>query len=79
MIFIAKNHGGKVIGIVSAKNKESVMAYYQGQGLNYNTIESFDIAEDRGNEQMGYVTPILKTQEIQIDGFTHKGKAIIVV
>jgi hypothetical protein len=64
MIFIAKNHKGKVVGIVSAADEKAVRAYYQGKGLNYDTLREFKIEEDRENEKMGFVTPILETREV---------------
>jgi hypothetical protein len=68
MIFIARNFNGEIVGIVSAKDKKSVIAYYQGTELRFNTLDSFDISEDRENEEMGYVTPILKTKIVKTFG-----------
>lgn len=62
MIFIARNYNGKIISIVSAKSEEAVRAYYQGSGLKYDSIKEFKIEEDRENEKMGFVTPILETK-----------------
>lgn len=78
MIFIAKNFSNKIIGIVSAPNKQAVMAYYQGKGLQYNTLTEFDINEDRENEKMGYVTPILTTKEVATNNY-QAGTLLIVV
>lgn len=63
MIFIAKKYDGTIIGIVSAKHRESVNAYFQGKGLIPYKIETFNLAEDRENEQLGFITPILSTRE----------------
>jgi hypothetical protein len=67
MIFIARNYKEKIIGIVSAADEKAVRAYYQGKGLKYNTLTPFDIEEDRENERMGFVTPILTTDEVVIE------------
>ena len=69
MIYIARNFQGKVVGIVSARNEKAVRAYYQGTKLRFNTITPFDIDEDRENEKMGYVTPILETKETYASPF----------
>lgn len=63
MIYILKNYKGLVLSILSAKNEESVRAYAQGKGIQYDTIRAFDMSEDRENEQLGFVTPILNTKE----------------
>lgn len=66
MIFIAKNYKGKVIGIVSAKSVESANAYWQGKGVTPHKVTEFDLSEDRENENMGYVTPIVTTKEEEL-------------
>jgi hypothetical protein len=64
MIFIARNYKSKIVGIISANSEGAVRAYYQGKGLDYDTLTEFKIEEDRENEKMGYVTPILETEEV---------------
>jgi hypothetical protein len=66
MIYIAKNHSGKIISIISAKSQELANAYWQGNGIIPFTESTFDLSEDRENEKNGYITPILKTKEIEL-------------
>lgn len=76
MIFIGKDHNNTVISIVSAKQKESANAYWQGKGIMPHSIEEFDLSEDRENEEMGYVTPILNTKK---ETFYHNGRNIEII
>lgn len=75
MIYIAKDHNGQIIGIVSADNEKSVNAYFQGKDDLFNTLEKFDLSKDRENEKMGYVTPILKTMEVDVHRLAHETKS----
>jgi len=79
MIFISKNHKGEIISIVSAADIKSVNAYNQGQGFDVNTVTEFSMEEDRENESMGYVTPILKTQKRSLSAFASNPNDYIVV
>lgn len=74
MIFISRDHNGQIIGIVSASDIKSVNAFYQGLGDVPNSTEEFSIDEDRENEKIGYVTPILKTMEIDVHNYSHTHK-----
>lgn len=64
MIFIGYNYDGYPISIISAKSQESANAYWQGKDQLPYSSKSFDINEDRENENEGYVTPLLKTKEV---------------
>lgn len=66
MIFIGKNHNGQIISIVSAKSLEAARAYWQGKDILPHTETQFDTDEQRENEQMGYVTPILVTTKLAL-------------
>lgn len=79
MIYIARNFKGKIVGIVSAKTEDSVKAYYQGKGLVYNTLEPFNLSEDRENEKMGFVTPILETSILKGYEITNPSAEILIV
>lgn len=79
MIFIAKNYNGEIINISSAVDEKSYNAYCQGKGLKVDSIQIFDIVEDRQNEKMGYVTPILLTKEFNIGNFLNPNIIIQVV
>ncbi len=74
MIFISKDHNGQIMGIVSAADIKSVNAFYQGQEDLPYTTEEFPINRDSDNEKMGYVTPILKTTEIDVHNYCHNHK-----
>jgi hypothetical protein len=79
MIFISKNHKGEIISIVSAADIKSVNAYNQGNGIDVNSVTEFDPDEIRENEEMGYVTPILKTQKKTLSPFAGNPVDYIVV
>lgn len=79
MIFIARNHNGKIIGIVSAKTENSVNAYYQGKGITPHTLGPFNPESIRENEEEGYVTPILTTREVDKYDLNNRDKIFIVV
>ena len=66
MLYIAKNYSGQIISIISAKSKELANAYWQGKGIIPHTESTFDLSEDRENEKDGFVTPILKTREVEL-------------
>jgi hypothetical protein len=66
MIYIARDHKGEILGIVSAEDIRAANAYWQGSGETPHTVDSFDLSQDRENENSGYVTPILKTVEIDV-------------
>lgn len=72
MIFISKDYKGQIVGIVSASDIKSVNAFYQGLGDMPHITEPFSIEQDRENEEMGYVTPILKTIEVDIQRLAHE-------
>ncbi len=74
MIFISKDRNGQIIGIVSASDIKSVNAFYQGIGDMPHITEQFSIEQERENEKIGYVTPILKTIEIDIHRYAHDNK-----
>lgn len=71
MIYIAKDYEGKPRSIVSCKTVEQAKAYWQGLGINVHTVQEFDISETRENEESGYVTPLLKTEEVDSYEFKH--------
>lgn len=80
MIFIAKNHNLIPIGIISAKSKELANAYFQGKEIYPYQITEFDMNQDRENEKMGFVTPILATREVDSrELLDDKGREYIVV
>lgn len=62
MIYIAKNGKGLPVGIISCKNKDQAIAYWQGMNLNYDSIKEFSTEEEHENEKLGFVTPLLKTK-----------------
>ena len=74
MIFISNDHNGQIVGIVSAADIKSVNAYYQGVGDMPHVTEPYSIEEDKENEKMGYITPILKTMEIDLHSHAHRTK-----
>ena len=65
-IVIAKDHNGKIIGIVAAKSKELATAYFHGAKVKYNTIETLKElqVEDGLEMSVSGVIPILKTGTI---------------
>jgi len=75
MIFIAKDHTGTIIGIVSANSIESVNAYFQGKDDLPHSITKFE--EGVENQELGYVTPILKTQKITHYNSPSSGRMVI--
>lgn len=77
MIFIGRNFDGKIISIISAKTEESANAYWQGKDIIPYSIDTFDMNEDRENEKMGYVTPILTT--IELDGYSLKDRKKVTI
>ncbi len=79
MIYIGKNHDGKVISIISAKSQESANAYWQGKNCIPHSIQEFGLFEDRENESIGYVTPLLTTKEITKGEIGNSFAKIIVV
>lgn len=79
MIFISKNHRGEIISIVSATDIKQVNAYNQGNGLDVDTVTPLDPDEIRENEEMGYVTPILKTKKKTLSPFAGNATDFIVV
>jgi len=64
MIYIGYNYEGYPVSIISAKTKESANAYWQGKGITPHSTKELDLSEDRENEDMGYVTPLLVTEEV---------------
>ncbi len=79
MIFIAYNHEGYPISIISAKSQESANAYWQGKDQLPYSSKSFDIGEDRGNEKEGYVTPLLKTKEVDAYLYRNSSEKLLMV
>lgn len=65
-IFIGYDYDGKVISVISAKDESSANAYWQGTGDLPHSQKRFDTDEQRENEQLGFVTPIVKTKEIEV-------------
>jgi len=78
MIFIAYNHDSVIISIVSAKDKISANAYWQGRGIIPHFSVPFDSAEIRVNEEQGYVTPILHTKEVSVKLWGQSGERKII-
>lgn len=79
-IFIGYDFNGKVISVISAKDENSANAYWQGTGDLPYSQKRFDVDEQRENEKMGFVTPIVKTQEIEVkdnNSFGYKKVRII--
>lgn len=80
MILIAKNYKGEVISIISAESVKSANAYWQGKHITPHIVDQWDMEKVRENEQEGYVTPILETQELDLKSWTmHDYKKFIIV
>lgn len=70
MIYIARDYNDTVISIVSSKTIESAYAYWQGKDILPNSVSEFNMTDERENEKVGFVSPILNTREV--DGYELK-------
>lgn len=71
MIFIGYNHENYIISIISCKNKENANAYWQGRDISPHIVKEFDLSEDKENEKLGFVTPLLCTKEVEAYEFNN--------
>lgn len=66
-IFIGMDREGRIMSIISAKNKEIANSYWQGKAdIPDSSTELVLNGERCENEEVGYVTPILETYKVEV-------------
>lgn len=79
MIFIGYNYDGYPISIISAKSEESANAYWQGKDCLPHSTRQFDVSEDRDNEKLGFVSPLLETHKASLSKFGQTPRDFLLV
>ena len=78
-IFIGYDYDGNVISVISAKSEENANAYWQGLNCLPHHSKRFDTDEQRENEKLGFVTPIVKTKEIEVRSDSYNLKMVRII